>query len=463
MEFLKASLVLFISSITLAAGGFVFWLVASQLMPVEEIGYATAAVSSISVMSTLSALGLEFTLLKRASEERGKIVGTLFTFEILVNLALLPAVFFIANPLGSENGLAILALAAAIFVANGVAFIPKSAMLGMMDAKVVIMYDTGAFAARLATLAAFAALGFGSIAILLSLLVHSAILSAVFGVTTFRKLGYSIGSMSYLKTVLQEGASNFPTRLSRLIVTNLGVLLFAYVSLDPALVGAFYFAVMFSVVGSEFATTLSTMAIPASVTRGKEIVMYSTKLSLILSTPIIALLLSAPGFLLGLLGRNYSEGGTSLFMLSLSIIPTALVLNGLAKFNAEGKFRNAAVMGIIEIVVFLALFFPLESLYSIDGVALAILVSYIASGAFAAWTFGKGVIVLVLISALATALGYLSAYASEFVLDHVAVKIALALAMPLVVSIGLRAISVGEIRQLALQLLSGGQKNNTAG
>ncbi|MEM2141457.1 MAG: oligosaccharide flippase family protein [Nitrososphaera sp.] len=445
---------MFISSITLAAGGFVFWLVASQLMPVEEIGYATAAISSISVISSLSALGLEFTLLKRVSEERGKIVGTLFTFEVIANLALLPMVFLIANPLGSEQGVMILVLAASIFVANGIAFIPKSAMLGMMDAKVVIIYDTAAFAARFATLVAFALLDFGAIAILLSLLVHSAILSVVFGITTFRKLGYSLGSMSYLKTILRQGMSNFPTRLSRLIVTNLGVLLFAYVSLDPTVVGVFYIAVMFSIVGSEFATTLSTMAIPASLTRGKEIVVYSTKLGLMLGAPVVALLLSVPEFLLGLLGKSYSQGGMSLFLLSLAIIPTTLVLNGLAKFNAEGKFRMAAIMGLIEISLFLVLFFPLESLYSIEGVALAILVSYIASGGFAAWAFGRHVIGMTLVASLATALGYLSAYASGYVLDHISLKIALSLTVPLAVSIGLRAITVREIKEIASQLLA---------
>lgn len=453
MEFLKASLVLFISSITLAAGGFVFWLVASQLMPVEEIGYATAAISSISVVSTLSALGLEFTLLKRASEERGKIVGTLFVFEIIVNLALLPVVFVIANPLGSESGFLILGLAALVFVANGIAFIPRAAMLGVMDAKVVIIYDTGAFAARFATLVALALLGFGAVAVLASLAVHSIILSVVFSATTFRRLGFSLGSMAYLKTVLKEGMSNFPTRLSRLIVSNLGVLLFAYVSLDPEKVGVFYLAIMFSTVGSEFATTLSTMAIPASA-KNREVVGYSTKLSLVLGTPVIALLLVVPDFLLGLLGRDYAQGGASLFLLSLAIIPTTLVLNGLAKFNAERNFRYAAIMGTIEIAIFLSLFFPLVALYSIDGVALAILVSYIASAAFAAWSFGRKVIAIALAASAATAAGYLAALASGMVYDSVFIKITIAVSLPLLVCILLRVISVAEIKDIASQLMA---------
>lgn len=452
MEFLRASFVLFLSSITLAAGGFVFWIVASQLMPVEEIGYATASISSVSVISAFTALGLEYTLLKRVSEERGKIVGTLFVFEIIANLAIVPVIFLISDPFDRPI---IPMLAVLIFVTNGIAFIPKAAMLGMMDAKIVILYDTIAFAARFASLVVFALSGFGAVAILLSLLVHSIILSVVFGATTFQRLGYSRGSLSYFKGILKEGISNFPTRLSRLVVTNLGILLFAYVSLDPTLVGVFYIAIMISIVGSEFATTLSTMAIPASRTRGKEIVSYSMKLSLVLGAPVIALLLSAPQFIMELIGKDYSQGQLSLFILSLSIIPTTLVLNGLAKFNAESKFKNAAIMGLIEISIFLALFFPLVSLYSIDGVALAILISYIASGAYAASAFGKQTVVIAAVTSLAVAAGYLLAYASGFIYDNPLLKIAISVIVALMVSVVLRAISFAEIRSLASQLVSG--------
>lgn len=450
MEFLKASFILYITSITLAFGGLVFWFIASQLIALEEIGYATTAISTVFLISSFSSLGLEYTLLKRTSADKGKLVGTLFVFEIFVIASLLPLVFLFSNPFESSFVISILAIM--IFLTSGLAFIPKSAMLGMMDAKIVALYDVIAFSARLITLIVLALLELGYVAILSALFIHSAILSIAFGITCYKKIGFSLGGFSYLKTILKEGLNNFPMRLSRLIIMNLGIVLFAYISLEPKLVAILYIAITISIVGSEFATTLSTMSLPASVTKGKQIISYSTQLSLVLSVPIIVILISAPGAILGLIGEDYSAGETTLFILALAIIPTALVLNGLAKFNSEGKFRMAAIMGLIEIIAFFILVFPLTILYSIDGVAIAILISSLASGIYAGIAFGKYVIKITLIVSLAVFLGYVCSILVDYVYPIVILKILISSVVSFTFLLILKTITISEIKMIYLQL-----------
>jgi O-antigen/teichoic acid export membrane protein len=427
------------------------------MVTVAEIGYATASISSISVISSLSALGLDYVLLKRASQEKGKIVGTIIVFEIILNLSLVPIVLTFANPFTDTANPLIPILAVLIFITNGIAFIPKSAMLGIMDVKTVIVYDAFAFSARLVSLVVLALYNFGAIAILVSLLIHSIILSIAFGITAFKKLGCSIGNLAYLKLMLKEGLHNFPTRLSRLLVMNLGVVLFAYLSFDPNKVGMFYMALMIVVVSGEFATSLSTMSLPSSVINGKNIVSYSTKLSLTLSAPLISILLTAPNFILGLLGKSYYSGGSTLFILSLTIIPTALVLNALAKFNSENKLKDAVMMGIIEIGIFLASFLPLSAILSVDGIALAILISYMGSGIFASRSFGKQTMRVVMITCLGVMCGYATGFLTGTFYDNPILKIILAAVTTLMVIIGLKAITYQELKNLCSGVLAKGQ------
>ena len=447
MEFLKASVVLFFSGILLAIGGFVFWIVASQLMSTSDIGYATTTMSSIYVVSSITALGLEYTLLKRTVSDKGKAFGTLLIFELLVNISLIPIIFLISNPFDTNNIIPI--FAALIFITNGIAFIPKATMLGRMKAGTVIVFDGIAFSGRFVTLVILALLDYGAVAILASLLVHSIILSIIFSISTIRHLGFTIGNLSYLKTVLREGLSNFPARLSRLIIMNLGILLFAHISIDPESVGIFYMALMISVVGSEASTSLSTMSLPASLNGGKKIILLGTRLSLLVAVPITVILLVSPSFILGLIGENYSRGADSLFILAFSIIPTALVLNALSKFNSEGKYQNALKMGIIEISIFLILFFPLVLSYSINGLSIAILLAYVSAAIFAGLKFGRSIVRILLVSYLAILCGYFAGIAIDDLFDFAPITIIVGIILSFSILLGLKATTITELKQIS--------------
>src|SRR6185503_11642143 len=101
--------------------------------------------------------------------------------------------------------------------------------------------------------------------ILLSFLFSSVVVCS--GTLAIAKKSFSlrIESWKFLKQVAKEGLWNTPSKVSRMLILNLSVVLLASVGIaSSSEVGIFYIATMMSITVASFASSLAFMMIPAS-------------------------------------------------------------------------------------------------------------------------------------------------------------------------------------------------------
>ena len=60
----KNFILMMLASITTAGFGFIFWMLAAKLYPAEDVGIATALISSITLLALLSRFGLDFSIVR---------------------------------------------------------------------------------------------------------------------------------------------------------------------------------------------------------------------------------------------------------------------------------------------------------------------------------------------------------------------------------------------------------------
>lgn len=100
---------LFLSKISLAVSGFIFWAVASRFYSVEAIGISSSLISAVSFIIFISSLGLTPTFIRFVPEgtNKSRILNTFLSFSTILTLvlcfALLLFVDFIIPELGFLN------------------------------------------------------------------------------------------------------------------------------------------------------------------------------------------------------------------------------------------------------------------------------------------------------------------------------------------------------------------------
>lgn len=93
----KNAYFLMLSSMTSAGSGFLFWLIAARLYPAEEVGLASALISAMGLISMLSLLGFDISLVRFLPEREDKqeLINSCLTTSFVLSLAL--ALTFIAG------------------------------------------------------------------------------------------------------------------------------------------------------------------------------------------------------------------------------------------------------------------------------------------------------------------------------------------------------------------------------
>lgn len=94
----RNAIYLMTNSAVLALTGFLFWMAAARLYPVEAVGLASAAIAAIGLLTLLSTLGLDYGLIRflpRSGEKARDMINSCFTVGGLISIAL--AFIFVAG------------------------------------------------------------------------------------------------------------------------------------------------------------------------------------------------------------------------------------------------------------------------------------------------------------------------------------------------------------------------------
>jgi O-antigen/teichoic acid export membrane protein len=205
---------------------------------------------------------------------------------------------------------------------------------------------------------------------------------------------------------------------------------------------------MLSIVGASLASSMSFTVIPASTESKLDLSSGSLRLGLSLTAPIVAALIVSPKYILGIIGPAYTSADIALMVLSIGILPTAITMNAISKFNNLGNGRRIIAIGMIQTLGFLVPFLILVPLRGTLGAAYSILVANTASAIFSVFLFGGPERKYIANCLAAVAIGCIGGYAINFIGGNSLFALISAVAVTSVVLLALRNTSVSELRQL---------------
>ena len=340
-------------------------------------------------------------------------------------------------------------VAVALLAISPISFIARFALLGISSARSVLIFDILSTSGKFLVAYILVSIGLGAFGILFSFVIGSLIAAVGMLIIVRWHLPLTlVRNRRYIIEVIKEGLSNAPSRLFRTMIITLSVILLASFGISDSEVGIFYIAMMLSVVGASLAISMSFTVIPASTESKVDLSSGSLRLGLTLTAPIVAALIVAPRAILSIIGPEYASADIVLLVLSVGILPTAVAMNAISKFNNLGQERKIITIGVIQTAGFLTSFLILVPYYDGLGAAYSILIAYTASAVYAISLFERAEKKYVANCAIAVIIGCISGYAINFMLDHSLPTIVSAIVATSVVLLALRNTSVSELRQV---------------
>jgi O-antigen/teichoic acid export membrane protein len=378
-KFVSSGILLFLDQMVFAGGNWFYWIVVSFLSTLSDIGQTTTVYNLVILASTLTQLGFEYPLLKRASIPDVRIFGTTLLIVLLTTMPAIPILVFLLNNVyeGSFQRFSLVAIASLIFIA--LAFVSHFLLLGVSAVKELLIIDTIGTGLKFVVGYVLTINGYGALGLLLSFLLQAIFVAIVCLILSIRRLGFRIGKIKYIKEVVREAISNLPSKLSWLILLNLSTVLLGVFSVPSPEIGIFYMALNVSFAVGSFVLSMAMMAIPHSSAAKRDLSSLSIRVGLSFTSPLIGALIVSPRYILSLLGAQYVPGDTTLLVLAVSIFPFSIMINGISKFNYSGQLQKLLLIGSIQVSCFIGAFLLLTPQYGIVGAALSVLIAYIAS------------------------------------------------------------------------------------
>jgi O-antigen/teichoic acid export membrane protein len=390
-KFIGSSLLLFVDNIVVAASNWAYWIIVSSLTSSAEVGQATALISLVTLITTITQLGIEYPLLKKTSKLGSKVFSPALVLVVCISLSAIPLVLYVSNNV--YNSPPLLGWIAVMMLSlTPIDFVSRYVLLGLSHAKAVFIIDTLGVGAKIILGYILVTNGYGSYGILLSFLSLIVVISSLTLILAVRRVKFSLKDIPRVRSLITDGLINMPSKLSGVLIFSLSVVLLAAVGIDDSQIGRFYIALMITIVGGGLLTSMAYMVLPASSMSGSDLSVDSIRMGLSLTAPLVSALLVAPYFILSLLGTDYSSAGQELSILAVGIIPFAVVMISVSRFNYLNKPRRIILLGVTQIIVFLTTFSLLVPSYGILGSSYSIVVTFISAFVVALFWLERNVI-----------------------------------------------------------------------
>lgn len=452
-RYVNNGLLLFIDGLILSLSGALYWLVISKISPASEIGEATAVFSLVTLVSSLSSLAMEYPLLKKTSRQESKIFGTTLVFQLLITVATLPLVFYTITGFYSNTTEQFMWIAISMLMLSPLIFVPRFGLLGISNVKTIMLVDSASVVVKFVLGYVLVVYGYGVYGILLSFLVQQLITAVGSMIPSVRVFGVRLGNMSLVKEAIKEGLINMPSKVSKVTILSLSVVLLAVFGLSVSSIGVFYMALTISIVAGGFASSIAYMVIPASSASNKDLSTGSLRIGLVFTAPIIVALLTVPKELLSIVGQEYVGADIILAVLALAIIPSSIVWNTISKFNNQNEARKLVTIGIIEISTFLAAFWLLVPGYGILGAAVATMVAFTASAVPSVIWSERIILKHLLVTLGSISAGWVAGMLISLLAANPVITVIFAMGISLAVVFGFKSTSSNEVSGLLRGML----------
>jgi len=361
------------TSVVSSAFGFFFWILAAKLYPKEDVGLATALISSMSLLILLTRFGFDASLIRfLASGDRTKAYSsalTVTTFAAFLAGAIYvlgigvfsPQLSFLSDP--SYAGLYVLFLCA-----SSTASITSSAFLALREGKYYLLQSLlmGSRLIFLLPLAAYGLLGLYSsygiaymlVALSLLLLIASKGIKPGIGADrAFLRKTWKYSAGNYLAGLLSGAPALI---LPLMILSILGAEQAAYYYIAYAIAGILY------MIPSAVSTSLFVEGSHGAAL--KKTVLKSIKTIYAILIPATLVLYFGGGVLLSAIGKDYDAGALELmkaFALAGIFMAPASVYYAIKKIQKGVK--DMTIMTAIQSILLLGLTYVLIQQYGLIG------------------------------------------------------------------------------------------------
>jgi O-antigen/teichoic acid export membrane protein len=375
-RFVAPSFMLFLDYFFVALGGWVYWIIVSKIAPVGEIGVATTIYSLIISVATITQLGAEYPLLKRSRADRSNILGTGLFIQVALSVAAFPVVLLVTNTLydGSLSNFSLISIILLVLVA--IEFVGRYVILGILDAKKVLIIDMLGLAMKLLVGYSLVTANYGAFGMLFALFSEFLLIAVAYLFVAKKNFEFRIGKLAYVKDILKDSLVNAPSKWSNMIIINLSVVLLALIGFNQEEVGVFYISLMISIIVGSFASSMAYMVIPASSASKKDLSTYSLKISMSAITPVITILIVAPEQILSLINTDFVPGAKSLMVLAASALPFSITVNIITRLNNLAQPKKLIFIGSLQLTTFLLSFFILAQSFGSVGASFSILLAF---------------------------------------------------------------------------------------
>jgi O-antigen/teichoic acid export membrane protein len=446
-KFVNPGVLLFLNQLIVAAGGGLFWLVLSKIVDASEIGHATAIYSLVLIVSSIIQLGLEYPLLKKSTTYRYQIFGTVIVIELLIIAVAIPVVLYVANSFYQQSQ-ELAWLAVGILTFSSVSFVAHFALLGLSNAKSVLIFDIIGTVVKFTSGFCLALAGHGASGILLSFLLQDLVILCGMLYLSKKLFGFGLGSIRFAREIIKDGLFNMPSKLSGMLITGLSVVLLTSLGVGSSEVGMFYIAIMVSLVAGIFGSSLAFMAIPASSVMNRDLSLGSLRVGLSFTAPPIAALIVAPAAILSILDAEYVRVADSLVILAAGIVPSVILSNAISKFNNLNEHKKLLAVGSVRLVSFLVAFFIFVPQYGILGAACSITLSFISSAVLSLRWSGRDSITYVALSLISIFTGVILGRITELLIGHVLAAVLVSICTCFAMILTTKCTNMDEIRKI---------------
>jgi O-antigen/teichoic acid export membrane protein len=413
---LNSSLFLFMDQVIVAATNWLFWIVISKITDPFNIGQATVIYSLVLVASTISQLGLEYTLLRK-SLSTPEVIATTLALEIVLTSFTLPFVLYFVGYYYNDSLQFVWILTVVLLFSSSLGFMSRFVLLGLSNSRDVLLVDIVGVLGKFVVGYMLVLSGYGGLGLITSFVVQTVLVCGITMWLAKFSLKFTI-QVETIKEILWQGIVNTPAKLSRMFIVNLSVVLLASLGITSSEIGIFYIILMITIVAGSLSSSIAYMLIPASQKSKIDLSSLGTRLGLSLTAPLVTILLVIPEQILGFIGPQYESSADVLTLLAIGIIPSAVTMISISKFNNMERYNRIVIIGIIQVMLFVIPFYILVPKLGILGGSWSMLLAYIGSAVAATVWMDKKSIKFIINSAIAIFLGVFASYVYSVVINN---------------------------------------------
>ena len=450
-RFSSSGFLLFLNQLIIAFGNWIFWMFISRVTTTEAIGQSTTIVSLVLFSTTMIQLGLEYPILKYSYKYRNTIFATTLFLEIAISLVSIPLVIYFINTFYEKNLQEFEWLTIIMIMATAPGFVTHFLLLSMFKIRAVFIIDVLATIVKFGIGYALVVFGMGSFGIIVAFLGNIILTSLLSLLLVGNDLSFRL-DLNLMRLFIAEGLVNTPSKISRILIFSLSIVLLASFGVNVSSIGIFYMALTMSLVVGGFATNIALMIIPSAAQSIKDYTSLGLRIGLSFTVPIIVLLTVGPELILGLIGYQYTVASLDLIILALAILPSSITITAISSLNTKDQHKKLLVIGIIEILSFILSFIILVPEKSTLGASLSTLIAFSVSATLSILWTGKPHLKYIMNSTIALAIGILFGYGLRSLFNDYGIYSVFNLFLPVIAStivvFHLNEIKINEIIQI---------------